>query len=118
MMFDRSAGPDGFSGDHAAGTTSVPHGLTGARGWLDGREVLMLSYPHEPSLPLERLTTAEREITVAVLAGRKNAEIARSRGTSPRTIAKQVAAAMAKLGVRGRGELAAAASGVAGGHVS
>lgn len=97
---------------------ATPRGLTGARGWLDGREILMLSYPHEPALSLEKLTAAEREIVASVLAGRTNAEIARSRGTSPRTIAKQVAAAMAKLGVHGRGELAAAASGCAGALVS
>jgi DNA-binding NarL/FixJ family response regulator len=89
-------------------SADIPAGLTGAHGWIDGREVLVLSYRHAPAVPLDRLTPAEREILEAVLAGRKNAEIARARGRSERTVHKQVATAMRKVGVRSRGELAAA----------
>jgi DNA-binding NarL/FixJ family response regulator len=78
---------------------------------MEGREVLVVSYAHEAPLDLDALSPAEREIIEAVLRGAKNAEIAAARGTSVLTVAKQVASALRRLGVRTRGELAALASG-------
>ena len=70
-------------------------------------EFAVLSYPVTPLSPPPELTNAERHVVVALLQGKSNAEIARERGTSPRTIANQVAAVFRKLGVRSRAELAA-----------
>jgi|KBSSwiStaDraftv2_1062776.scaffolds.fasta_scaffold947626_2 DNA-binding CsgD family transcriptional regulator len=53
------------------------------------------------------LTPSEEEVALAMLAGRSNAEIAGIRGTSPRTVANQIAGIFQKLGVRSRTELAA-----------
>jgi DNA-binding NarL/FixJ family response regulator len=90
--------------------SSPPCGLTAARAELDGREVLVLSFPYESPLALDRLTRTEREIVLAILTGASNAEIASDRGTTMLTVAKQIASALRKLGVRSRGELAAIAT--------
>ena len=89
----------------------APPGLEAARGRLDDREVLVLSFPCEPSSSLEPLSAAERAVVEALLTGASNADIARLRGRSVQTVAKQVASALHKLGVRSRGELAAAMAG-------
>jgi DNA-binding NarL/FixJ family response regulator len=54
------------------------------------------------------LTPAERAVVDGTLAGLSNAEVAIRRGTSPRTIANQLASVLRKLGVGSRYELAAA----------
>jgi DNA-binding CsgD family transcriptional regulator len=51
------------------------------------------------------LTPAESEVAALVLVGRSNADIARVRGASKRTVANQVASVFRKLGVRSRLEL-------------
>lgn len=51
------------------------------------------------------LTPAEHAIVVHVVAGRSNAEIATARGTSPRTVAKQLERIYARVGVGSRAEL-------------
>jgi DNA-binding CsgD family transcriptional regulator len=71
-----------------------------------GQEFLVLSYSVAMNEPPAELTDAERAVVAAVLDGRTNAAIASMRGTSPRTIANQVAAVFRKLGVRSRTELA------------
>jgi DNA-binding CsgD family transcriptional regulator len=53
------------------------------------------------------LSTAEREVVRAVLAGRSNLEIADMRGTSAKTVGNQLHAIYRKLGVGSRSELAA-----------
>ncbi len=53
------------------------------------------------------LTDAEREVARLVMEGLSNAEIARRRGTSIRTVANQVASVFAKAGAGSRRELAA-----------
>lgn len=59
-----------------------------------------------PTLKLaELLSGAEREVTVRVVEGLDHETIARTRGTSKRTIANQIAAAYRKLGISGRAEL-------------
>lgn len=67
-------------------------------------EVVLLSFT-----PTGRaqLTEAERDVALAVARGLSNAEIAKTRGASPRTIANQVAAILKKLGVSSRVALAA-----------
>jgi DNA-binding CsgD family transcriptional regulator len=53
------------------------------------------------------LSAAEREVVLALLAGRSNLEIARLRGTSAKTVGNQLHAIYRKLGVGSRSELAA-----------
>jgi DNA-binding CsgD family transcriptional regulator len=55
--------------------------------------------------PADGLTPTERSIVSLVLRGQRNAAIARARGTSPRTIANQLATIYRKLGVTSRREL-------------
>jgi DNA-binding CsgD family transcriptional regulator len=80
--------------------------LRAARFVVAGKEMAVLSYPLQPGDLPESLTEAEREVALAIVAGRSNAEIAAHRGTSPRTVANQVASLFAKLGLRSRNELA------------
>jgi DNA-binding NarL/FixJ family response regulator len=71
-----------------------------------GRETyLVLSFP-SPTVDASALTAAELAVARAVVAGESNAEIARARGRSPRTIGNQVASIFRKLGVGSRLELA------------
>jgi DNA-binding NarL/FixJ family response regulator len=51
------------------------------------------------------LTSTERVVFSALLAGQSNQQIATSRDRSLRTVANQVAAVFAKLGVGSRAEL-------------
>jgi len=53
-----------------------------------------------------RLSAAEREVARLAASGLSNAEIARARGASPRTIANQLASIYGKLGVDSRAQLA------------
>jgi DNA-binding CsgD family transcriptional regulator len=55
----------------------------------------------------DALTAAENEVLACAAAGLSNAEIARRRGKSLRTIANQLASAYRKLGVSGRQEVLA-----------
>jgi DNA-binding NarL/FixJ family response regulator len=57
-----------------------------------------------------RLTAAEREVARLMATGFSNADIARRRGSSPRTVANQAASIFRKLGVRSRLELNALVS--------
>ncbi len=54
----------------------------------------------------DRLTAAERAIAALVAGGYSNQQIARLRGTAPRTIANQLAGLYRKLGVTSRVEMA------------
>lgn len=68
-------------------------------------DLVLLSFPlPEPRFPPE-LTDAEREVTRLVYDGASNAEIARARGVSPKTIANQLDSIYRKLGVTSRCEL-------------
>lgn len=66
-------------------------------------EIAVLSFTPSKN---PRLTGAECEVALAVARGLSNAEIARERGASVRTVANQVAAILKKLGVSSRVELA------------
>ncbi len=52
------------------------------------------------------LTAAERDVVRRALSGASNAEIARGRGSSPRTVANQLASIFRKLGIFSRNALA------------
>ena len=62
---------------------------------------------HEIELsPTYGLTRRERELLVRAIRGETNAEIAEALSISPRTVAKHLEHAYAKLGVHGRREAA------------
>jgi DNA-binding CsgD family transcriptional regulator len=96
----------------AGRTEPPPRELAAWRMDTDESSVAILSYPAARP-ELERLTAAERAVVQRALAGASNAEIARARRTSVRTIANQLSSAYRRLGVKSRRELAArlAASG-------
>jgi DNA-binding CsgD family transcriptional regulator len=73
----------------------------------DDGDVILLAFL--PGLA-ETLSPVESEVATFILAGLTNAEIARRRGTSVRTVANQVASLFRKLGVGSRLELLAKAS--------
>ena len=89
--------------------TPPPDGLRASVVELGSGSYVLLSYPRRAETPPRApvLTPAERSVARALLLGQSNAEIARLRGSSPRTIANQVAGIFRKLGVRSRAELAA-----------
>ncbi len=65
----------------------------------------ILSFPvNELELP-DALSAAEQAVCRLLLTGASNAEIARQRRTSVRTVANQVAAILKKLGAGSRSEL-------------
>lgn len=83
-----------------------PPGLCSSTVDLGGDEYLVLSFPVPAwSLPGD-LSTAERDIALAILKGASNETIAQERDTSVRTVANQIAAIFAKLDVSSRIELA------------
>jgi len=83
---------------------------------IGGVEFGVLSVPLEPPGMLDVLSAAEREVALAALEGLSNTAIARARGTSPRTVANQLAALYRKLGVKSRAELAALIAAQAAAH--
>lgn len=96
-----------------AGATNIP--IAEAAEFGQGLEELAVAaadvedHIHDP-----RLTETERGIVSRVLRGETNAAIAAARGTSPRTVANQVARVFKKLGVGSRSELAAYVAGTRG----
>jgi DNA-binding NarL/FixJ family response regulator len=74
---------------------------------VGGETLVVLSYavnhPHFPAV----LTDAEREIATALVEGRSNAQVARDRGTSVATVAKQVATLLRKFQADSRTHLVA-----------
>ena len=69
---------------------------------LDGDDYLVLSFRVAPRAHAKPLTRAEWAVAHAVLSGARNAEIARQRGRSVNTVARQVASIFKKLGVSPR----------------
>lgn len=90
----------------------APLGLDSRRLEIQTREVLVLSFPLRGAEAPVPLTHAERDVVRRVLRGASNAQVARERGRSPRTVANQLASAFVKLGVGSRTELARRLSGV------
>jgi DNA-binding CsgD family transcriptional regulator len=76
---------------------------------INGERMIVLSVPEvaASALPRGSLTKAEQQIANRAVRGQTNAEIAKARKTSPRTVANQLARIYEKLGVRSRLELAA-----------
>jgi DNA-binding CsgD family transcriptional regulator len=98
-------------GTSERGEPRPPTGLDGVRFEAVGGEMAVLSFPIEEHDSREgalvSLTNAEHEVVLAVERGESNAEIARARGTSTRTVANQLARVFRKLGVASRAELVA-----------
>lgn len=76
-----------------------------------GTDFLVIDWSPEQPPRLAALTQAEREVAELAARGATNAEIARARGTSPRTVANQIATIFRKLGVGSCARLAAALAG-------
>lgn len=72
---------------------------------LEGCEYTLFAIPTGQAQIPSNLSRAEYEVVAAVLAGDSNAQIARRRGRSMRTVANQLSAVYKKLGVFGRTEL-------------
>lgn len=94
-----------------AASSSVPAGIRGAvfelRADLSHGSTLAIARQVRTALALAPLTPTEREIAGELMIGRTVAAIARSRGTSPRTVAHQITRVYAKVGVSSRRELTA-----------
>ena len=73
---------------------------------IHGERVIVLSVPAVAASTLP-LTKTEQHIAERAACGDTNAQIARARRTSTRTVANQLARIYQKLGVRSRVELAA-----------
>ena len=80
-----------------AGTASLARVVVGDQ----ELEALVTALPESAAA----LSAAERNVLLALVRGSTNAEIAASRGTSPRTVANQVQRIFAKLGVGSRNQL-------------
>lgn len=68
-------------------------------------EFVLISWPVNLAAKLEPLTPSERDVLLQVVLGATNAQIARRRGTSPRTVANQMARLLEKLEAGSRYEL-------------
>ncbi len=85
-----------------------PAELRAQRVVIDGEECLILSHALPGGAigdPFATLAPAQREVATLVLEGYSNARIAALRGTSQRTVAKQLDTIYRRLGVRSRAEL-------------
>ncbi len=94
----------------AQGRGAAPPGLTVDVMEVGGQELVVVSHPLDPTLQrvgIEALPAAMREVAALALEGLDNAAIARRRGTSVRTVAKQIEAIYRRLGVGSRRELMA-----------
>jgi DNA-binding CsgD family transcriptional regulator len=74
---------------------------------MDG-QLLLLRIPLRRERWPSSFTPAERSVAGMIVLGAPNAEIARRRGTSQRTVTNQVASIFRKARVSSRAELAAA----------
>jgi DNA-binding NarL/FixJ family response regulator len=82
-----------------------PAGLTASRFQIGTDEYALLEWPLPEPPPPAGFTAAERGVLELLRAGLGNAQIAAARGTSPRTVANQIASIFRKLGVGSRSEL-------------
>lgn len=69
--------------------------------------VVVVTFRRDAGTSTQLLTTAEERVVRAIFEGKSNEAIARERGTSPRTVANQVASVFRKCGVASRAELLA-----------
>jgi DNA-binding NarL/FixJ family response regulator len=70
-------------------------------------DFVVVSIPSPTASAFRGLTEAERDVVTRLLQGCSNAEIARRRKNSHRTVANHIASIFRKLGVTSRAELAA-----------
>lgn len=70
-------------------------------------EYTVISMPRLALEDLAKVTEAEREVVALTLEGMSNAEIAKERAVSERTVANQLSSVYRKLGVNSRAELVA-----------
>jgi DNA-binding CsgD family transcriptional regulator len=98
-----------FGLDFARHESKPPLDATGVELTLVNDELLLIRVLTEDSLAERtlRLTPSEQAVVALAVAGHSNGAIAAARGSSPRTIANQLAAAYQKLGLSGRRELRA-----------
>ncbi len=82
-----------------------PRGLQASRMQAGDLELVTFSYPAPFWALPPCLTRAEQGVVLEMLRGTCQRDIARARGTSPRTVANQVASIFRKLGVGSRIEL-------------
>jgi DNA-binding CsgD family transcriptional regulator len=83
----------------------APADLRATRVQVGASRYVLVSFPRSWNVS-DDLTPAERQVVLAVLSGLSNVEVAQMRGSSPRTVANQLATIFRKLGVRSRAELA------------
>ena len=69
--------------------------------------VAVLTFRLDVAMAERKLTSAEKSVVGAIFEGKSNVAIAQDRGTSPRTVANQVASIFRKHGVASRAELVA-----------
>lgn len=93
--------------ERLARAPAPPPGMELLRYPQGGEEMLLCAFSLRPGTAAEGLTQAEREVVALLLEGRSNADIARTRGTSARTVANQIQSVFRKLGVGSRAELVA-----------
>jgi DNA-binding CsgD family transcriptional regulator len=89
---------------------AAPEGLEAYSFHVDSDDYVLFAFavPEGGGGPASQgLTSSECAVLTLVLGGHSNAEVARVRGTSVRTIANQLAAIYQKLGVGSRRELGA-----------
>src|SRR5688500_1465871 len=86
-----------------------PAGVEAERFAIDGVEFVAFSWGTPATSP--DVTAAESAVLALVLDGASNADIARARGVSTRTVANQVASLLRKLGAGSRYELVARRTG-------
>jgi DNA-binding CsgD family transcriptional regulator len=82
-----------------------PAGLAATVLEIGGDEYYVFQIPKPNGALPDALTDAEREVVALVLEGSSNADIARQRSTSTRTVANQIASILRKLAVKNRSEL-------------
>lgn len=70
-------------------------------------EYAVIAIPLDGASPLAALSPTEMAIALDIFSGRSNADIAKARGRSVRTIANQTRSVFQKLGVGSRSELVA-----------
>ncbi|WP_394837344.1 helix-turn-helix transcriptional regulator [Pendulispora rubella] len=86
---------------------AAPAALEAFTGTIADVDVLVFRFPIEDDRLPQGLSASERAVVLGALAGKSNAEIARTRKSAARTVANQMASAFRKLGVSSRGELVA-----------
>jgi DNA-binding NarL/FixJ family response regulator len=82
-----------------------PRELSAMRATSGATDLVVFTYARPVWILPQSLTMAERAVVLGMLSGATQREIARARGTAPRTIANQVASIFRKLGVGSRLEL-------------